>query len=390
MKAEEQLPRKKRPSGRRRRGNGEGSIYQRADGTWCATYSSGYDVQGKRKRRTIFAETKKAVQNKLHKAFREVVAGTSVEPHRLTVGEYLDRWLTGAAKTAVKPTTYANYEGVIRNHLKPHLGGVPLLKLNVLQVQGLYSAMDRAGKSAETIRLTHAVLRRALKQAVRSRLVPYNVCSDVDRPRVAKAEIAPLNTEQAVALLDAADNDRLGALFTLALATGMRLGELLGLQWAEVDFDAGVIMVTHTLTELNGKLFLSEPKTAKGRRRIDMPQIAIEALRDHRLAMQREGYENIPWVFCNTRGGPLRRSHFHQQTFKPLLKKANLPDIRFHDLRHTSATLLLSVGTHPKVVQERLGHSQISVTMDTYSHVLPTMQLDAANKLDKLLRAKPK
>ncbi len=370
----------------KRRGCGEGSIYQRTNGTWCATYSAGYNEKGKRKRRTIFGKTKQAVQNKLHKLLSEVAAGTPVEPHRMTVGEFMDRWLTGAAKTVVKPTTYANYEGVIKNHIKPHLSGVPLQKLAVIHIQGLYSAMARDGKSAETIRLTHAVLRRALKQGVRWRLIPYNVCADVDRPRVAKADIAPLNAEQVAKFLKVTEHDRHSALFTLAIAAGMRSGELFGLQWPDVDLKAGVIMVTHTLTELQGKLFLTEPKAAKGRRCINLPAVAIEALKKHRKQMRAEGHDDVPWVFCDTQGGPLRRSHFRERVFKPLLKKAGLPDIRFHDLRHTSATLLLSAGVHPKIVQERLGHSQISVTLDTYSHVLPTMQLEAADKLDSILR----
>ena len=144
-------------------------------------------------------------------------------------------------------------------------------------------------------------------------------------------------------------------------------------------------MVRRALIEVGGRLHLVEPKTARSRRRIDLPQMAIAALERHRAAMLAEGKGAVAWVFCNTKGGPLRRSHFHRQTFKPLLKRAELPDIRFHDLRHTSATLLLSAGVHPKVVQERLGHSQISVTLDTYSHVLPTLQREAAGKLDGIL-----
>jgi integrase len=133
------------------------------------------------------------------------------------------------------------------------------------------------------------------------------------------------------------------------------------------------------------KLLSSKSANARSRRRIDLPQIVIEALKKHRQTMIDWGWSDTPWVFCNVRGGPQRRSHFHSSVFKPLLKKAGLPDIRFHDLRHTSATLLLSAGVHPKVVQERLGHSQISVTLDTYSHVLPTLQREAADKLDQVL-----
>jgi integrase len=143
------------------------------------------------------------------------------------------------------------------------------------------------------------------------------------------------------------------------------------------------------LSEVGGELFTAEPKTAKGRRRIDLPKIAVAALWQHKARMLADGFAAVEWVFCNTVGGPLRRSHFHANHFKPLLRKAKLPAIRFHDLRHTSATLLLAAGVHPKIVQERLGHSQISVTLDTYSHVLPTMQLEAASRLDQLL-ATPK
>jgi integrase len=143
--------------------------------------------------------------------------------------------------------------------------------------------------------------------------------------------------------------------------------------------------VCRILLEVNGKLLVSEPKTAKSRRSVTLPQVAITALWDHKAKLLSEGLGSAPWVFCNTQGGPIHRSHFHSYWFKPLLKRAGLPDIRFHDLRHTSATLLLSAGVHPKIVQERLGHSQISITLDTYSHVLPTMQREAAEKLNRFL-----
>ena len=372
---------------RKRRGNGEGSLYQRADGTWCATISVGYDSQGKRKRRTIFGESKQDVQNKLAKLANEVAHQRDIEPQRIKLGEYLDRWLKDAAKSRVRETTFANYERVVKNYIKPHLGGVPLAKLTAFQIHGMYSTLDQAGKSAETIRLTHAVLHRALKQAVRWRLIPFNMAADVDRPRSSKTDIAPLNAEQVSTLLKNAKGDRLEALYVLAVTAGMRLGELLGLQWADVDLKGRAIMVQHALQELNGTLKLAEPKTARGRRRIDIPQVAVAALIQHKARLLKEGLAGVSWVFPNLSGGPWRRSHLHFKEYKPLLKRAGLPAIRFHDLRHTSATLLLSQGVHPKVVQERLGHSQISVTLDTYSHVLPTMQLEAAGKFDQMLKA---
>ena len=375
---------------RKRRGHGEGSIYQRADGRWCATISVGYSESGKRRRRTVFGTTKPDVQEKLRLVATEISHSPDIEPQRIKVGEYLDRWLRDAAKPKVRESTHYNYNRVIKTHIKPQLGGVLLAKLTPIQIHAMYATLQREGKSPETIRLTHAVLHRALKQAVRWRLVPYNVSSDVERPKVVKSDITPLNSEQAAAFLEAARGDRLEAVFVLAVTTGMRLGELFALQWPDVDFGTKSLTVRHSLQELNGKLSLTEPKTAKGRRRIDLPDMAVEALLRHQKKMAAEGFEDVTWVFCNNSGGALRRSHFHYSDFKPILIVAKLPDIRFHDLRHTSATLLLSLGIIPKVVQERLGHSQISVTLDTYSHVLPTMQREAAGKLNQLLRPKAK
>ena len=171
---------------RKQRGHGEGSIYQRANGQWCATISVGYDNNGKRKRRTIFGETKPAVQEKLRLLANDVTHMRGIEAQRIKVGDYMDRWLKDAAKGRVRPTTFANYERVVKNHIKPFLGGLQLAKLTALNIHGMYSSMAQAGKSAETIRLAHAVLHRALKQAVRWHLISYNMSADVDRPKTEK------------------------------------------------------------------------------------------------------------------------------------------------------------------------------------------------------------
>jgi integrase len=374
----------------RRRGNGEGSIYQRNDGRWEAIINVGYNAQGKRLRRSVYGLTKKEVQDKLTGLQSRKLDGTLGEPTKLNMAKFLERWLEDSARPTIRATTYVNYKGMIKNHITPRIGGVALTKLTPAHVQGLYSEMERNKSSARLRQLAHAVLHRALKQAVKWGMIPRNVCDAVDPPRVPKADIHALTSEQVAVLLESANGDRLEALYLLAVASGMRLGEMLGLQWSDVDLDAGSVTIRHTLSELNGVLTLTEPKTAKSRRRVELPDIAVSALLQHRKRMLAEGHAASPWVFCNLHGGPLRRSHFHRQDFKPLLRRAKLPDIRFHDLRHTSATLLLSQGVHPKIVQERLGHSQISVTMDTYSHVLPTMQREAAGKMNAILSAKPK
>jgi integrase len=370
---------------RKRRGYGEGSIHERPDGMWRATISVGYGANGKRKRRDFYGKTKREVQDELTKLQNQKMHGTLVAPSRLTVSTFLEQWVEDVARVTVRATTYSNYKGVIKNHVSKHVGGIVLQRLEPNHVQAMYSAMEKDGASAETRRLVHAVLRRSLKQALKWGLVIRNVCDAVDPPRVSKRDIHALSPEQVCKLLAAAAGNRLEAIYPTAVGTGMRLGELFGLQWSDVDLGSRKISVRHTLTELNGNLTLSEPKSAKGKRMVELPQRVVNALHEHRKRSLAEGFGSVPWVFCNQHGGPLRRSHFHAQLFKPLLRRAGLPDIRFHDLRHTSATLLLLQGVHPKVVQERLGHAQISLTLDTYSHVLPSMQKDAASRLDAML-----
>lgn len=371
-----------------RRGNGEGTIYERPDGTWAAQLSLGYDENGKRKRRMVYGKTKKEVQDKLTKLQSAKLDGTLTEPTRVTVAEYLDRWLDDSVKLTTRGNTYGDYKSVVNCHVKPQIGGIGITKLTPIHVQGFYSELARKGMSARRRQIVHAVLHRALKQAVKWGLVPRNVCDAVDPPRVPRKTIVPLKPEQVTALLKAAEDDRLYALYVLAVTGGMRQGELLALQWPDIDFDAKMVSIRHTLIEVQGKVEISEPKTDKSRRRVSIPQIAVDALIARRKQAVAEGHAASPWVFCDSQGGFLRKSNLVNRSFKPLLKAAELPPIRFHDLRHTSATLLLLQGVHAKVVQERLGHSTIGMTLDTYSHVLPALESQAADKFDSLLGKK--
>jgi integrase len=379
--------RKKRSTARR--GNGEGSISQRPDGRWRADISMGFDpTTGKRLRRTVYGWTKKEVQDELTKLQGQKTGGTLLPVNKMTLGEFLTTWLEETARPNIRAATYECYESTIRLHISPKIGGVKLDKVTPAHIQGLYSALERDKVSCYKRRHCHAVLHRALKQAVKWRTLSWNACDAVEAPRVNRSEVNPLTPEQSDTLLAAAKGDRLEALYFTGLTTGMRLGELFGLQWSDVDLEAGVITVRHALQERKGKLTLGEPKTAKSRRRVELSPMAVDALHEHRRRQLKAGHLASGYVFTNTEGNPLRRSHFHRYSFKPLLKKAKLPDIRFHDLRHTSATLLLLGGMNPKIVSERLGHSQIGITLDIYSHALPTLQKEAANCFDRLLTAR--
>lgn len=243
------------------------------------------------------------------------------------------------------------------------MGKSKLDRLSALQLQTFYRTKLDSGLSPRTVQIIHATLHKALKQAVRWQLIPRNVTEAVEPPKADKKEIKPLDEKQAKRLLKAARGNKLEALYVLAVTTGMRKGELLGFQWKDVDLDSGTLGVNRTI--FGG--VVSPPKTAKSRRSIKLSKSALVALTNHERTDE--------WVFCTSVGTTISVHNLHNRSWKPLLKAAGLPlTTRFHDLRHTCATLLLTKDVHPKIVQDLLGHSSISTTLDTYSHVLPNMQ----------------
>ena len=364
---------------RKRRGRGEGSIYQRADGTWCASASAGYDGNGKRQRHTAYGKTKAEAQERLQELQRDGLP----DAKGMRVGDYLDRWLETHVKSTLAPTTYRRYEQVVRLHLKPHIGRLKLSDAKPVHIEHLYKSQKKAGSSDRNREMSGVILQKAMKHAVRLGLMTSNPCPDIAKPRPEKREMKVWDHSQAVLFLNAAKSDRLHALYVLALNTGMREGELFALAWSDIDFAQSRLQVRRTLEELDGKVRLKEPKTPHSRRQIDLPRVATDALQDHRKRMLAEGNAAAP-VFCDSGGGYLRRPNVARRSFKPLMQQAAVPTIRFHDLRHTAATLLLLMGENPKVVSERLGHASIEITLNIYSHVLPTMQKEAARKLDEL------
>lgn len=371
---------------RRRRGNDEGTVFQRKDGRWVAAVS-GVDGRGRVYR---YGKTRAEAAAKLTKALKAVQDGLPIPGERQTVGQYLEAWLEDSAKPTIRPATYDSYACLVRMHLVPELGHVPLAKLTPQQVQALLNRKLASGLAPRRVAMIRGVLRTALNQALRWGRVARNVATLVSPPRASHFEVRPLDPAQARAFLEAVRGDRLEALYTVALAIGLRQGEALGLRWDDVDLDAGVLHVRHALQRIDGRPQFVEPKSARSRRTIVLPNLVGDALRVHRvrqteqrLAVGGEWEEN-GFVFTTAFGRPLNDSNVTHM-FQRHLARAGLPRQRFHDLRHACASLLLAQGVSPRVVMELLGHSQITLTLNIYSHVMLGLQADAAARMHALL-----
>jgi integrase len=373
----------------RKRGNGEGSITKRDDGRWMARYTV-RTIKGP-KRRTVYGRTRAEASVKLARAMADRDGGLIFDAGSLTVGDYLDRWLSNSVKDTVRERTYERYEEIIRLHVKPALGRLKLKALTPAHVQDFYRDRLDNGLSPATVQKIHASLHKALSQAVSWSLVPRNAGEAVRAPRPAPKEMRPLSPDEARRLLETAAGDRLEALYVLAIHTGMRQGELLGLKWENVDLAANAIRVRHTLLRTKGRVILGEPKTKKSHRTVRLTGAASRALEEHLerqlKVMERleDLYRDQGLVFTTEVGTHINPSNLRKRSFAPLLHKAGLPRLRFHDLRHTCATLLLSKNIHPKYVQELLGHATVSITLDTYSHVLPGMGNQVADAMEDVL-----
>jgi integrase len=363
-----------------RRGNGEGTITRRKDGRWEGRYT----IQTTRgpKRKVVYGKTRKEVADKLAKGLADQGQGLAFDADKLMLGEYLDRWLAESVNGSVKPITYEQYQQQVRVHIAPALGRVKLKALTPAHLQSFYQAKLNAGMASSSVRFMHAVAHRALKQAHRWRLVHENVAAATDSPKPRPNEIRPLDAEQTKRLLDSASEagDDLEALYVVAVTAGLRIGELLGLRWEDVDLERGTMHVRRILSRAKSGPRFTTPKNGKGRS-ITLTRRAVEALRSHRKRQNevrlRSGsaWQDDGLVFASVKGTPLTRDTVDRRSFKPLLERARLPrSTRLHDLRHTCATLLLSRGVHPTFVQELLGHATVAMTLDRYSHVLPGMR----------------
>jgi integrase len=331
-----------------------------------------YEVNGKRK--YVSGKTRAEVSKKLTKAIAERDAGLAFDAEGLTVGEYLTRWLDTVRGT-VKDNTWSGHEINVRVHLCPVLGSTKLDKLNPFQVQSLYRRKLDDGRSPASVLKVHSILSKALKVAVRWRLIPLNPCADVTPPRPPRADVQALEVQQVRTLLAAAEDTDLYALWVVLATTGTRIGEALALQWDDVDLAARTLRVSGTLTR-NG---IGSVKTATSRRTIKLPKMTVDALKeDHR--------NGSGFVFSTCKGTSINVCNLRNRIWKPLLIKAGLPtDTHIHALRHSAITLLLSRGVPVKVVSEMAGHADVSITIAVYQSVLPHMQDGAADTMDDAL-----
>lgn len=397
---------------RKRRGRGEGAVFERDDGQWVGSVSLGYNESGKRKRRTVYGATKKEVLDKLDRLRGDARVGNLPDAGGMTVGQLLDRWLL-SSKSKTETRTYEERDRVVRNHLRPRLGGVKLAKVTALHVEGLYAEMARDGVGASTVRHAADMLGAALSHACKLKLIPFNPVAAVSKPKEPAREMLFLTPEQVKILLTAALGQRCWPLLVLALATGCRQGELLALTWEDIDLHKGTLTVRRSLAQTDQGFEVKEPKTAASRRTVALPDLAVSVLTQHKAAMLKAGLLSAP-VFCTRQGGYLHK-HNVLRSLRCVIRRANTPPgkinkggrprkgaaprrmepfellnliparLRFHDLRHTVASVLLSQGQSVRAVSQRLGHSNPALTLRIYAHCMPSDDAQLAAGLNRLL-----
>jgi integrase len=373
----------------KRRGRGEGEIRLRPDGRWEARLRVD-SPNGTQVRRSIYGSTRAAVAHELRGLQQAADQGHALTDARTTVGSFLNRWLVEVVQPAREFATWRGYETNIRLHIIPTIGSIPLVRLQPVDVQRMINQLQGNGLAPRTVQYAHATLRAALGVALRWGLVSRNVATLIEPVSVPLREVEPFSPDEVRRVLDAAATHRLAAFFTAAMAIGLRPSEALALTWTDVDLDARVLRVRRALERTPDGYAFKEPKSRTSRRTIALPQVCVESLTAHRRRQAAErlaagmGWLPLDLVFSTGSGGPLSRTEMSRQ-FTKLLVAARVPHRRLYDCRHTAATLLLAQGVAPRVVMETLGHSSFSLTMDTYTHVLPSLLRDAADAIDRAL-----
>ncbi|MCL2579560.1 MAG: site-specific integrase [Oscillospiraceae bacterium] len=358
--------------------------------TWQIIIDKGEDPKtGKRNRESITIKgTKKEAEIILNEKLTEYNRGTYIERSKLTVGQHLADWMKTYAEPSLAPNTVRGYKVNIDKHTLPHIGNIELQKLTPVQVQDMYKKLEAGGLCPRSVQYVHATLRKALDRAYKMRLVSLNAAEFASPPKQIKPKVEVYNQTEVQTLLGAAKGTDMEVPVNLVVSLGLRRGEVLALKWEDVDFAKGTVAINRSLSNVGGETFFDTPKTAAGIRALSLPEALIALLKAHKgrqaepKLLLGEGYENNDLVCCRLDGQMINPGSF-SHAFSDFLERSKLRHIRFHDLRHTNATLMLQYGVPAKVASARLGHANIKITLDTYTHVLPEMQQDAADKLNE-------
>lgn len=356
---------------------------------WFYMLDLGKDEKGKRKQKKKSGfKSEREAKKALTLAQADVYKGTYLEPSKMPFRQYLDEWFN-TKKKSISRQTIDVYRLYLDKYIIPFLGDITLTDLKTIHINKFINNMHDRDYSASTIKKAMNIIKNALEHAIDTELINKNIAKKATLPKENKVEITVWNEEEVNSFLKVAKQHRHYPIFYLALTTGMRQGEILGLRWRDIDFYNHSLTINQVLSH-DGKEMIKGAKTKTSNRTIDLSDSTIKILKTHKKIIIQEklnsiGYQDFDLVFCTPIGTPVHPSNLRNRTFNKLIEKAKIPKIRFHDLRHTHATLLLSKGVNIKVISERLGHSNIRITLDTYSHMLPTMQKDAIEKLDSMI-----
>ncbi|PTM59270.1 site-specific integrase [Desmospora activa] len=364
--------------------------------TWSFTLDIGKDAQSKRKQKTKGGfKTKKDAERACNELINQINRGEYFEPTQATLKEFLHEWLESSAKPSLRPGTLDTHQIVIGKHIIPELGNIKLTNLTPVHIQKFYSNKLAADLSAEYVRYMHSILRNSLGQAVKWQMISKNPAELVTPPKITGKEKTTWTIEEANQFLRyVAENDeRFFISYLLAIHTGMRQGEILGLRWKDCDLDNNRLSVIQTLCRTSKGLIFQEPKTKGSKRVIALTDEIVATLKKYKATQNRHklllgtAYEDHDLLVCTLEGKPIHPRNL-QRHFHRMIQQAEVPKIRFHDLRHTHASIMLQLGEHPKIVSERLGHSRTSITLDIYSHVIPNLQAEAAKKFGDAMKGK--
>ena len=377
----------------KRRANGEGNLRKRKDGRWEGRYTAGHDPEtGKVIYRNVLGRTQAEARAKLKAAIETAKAVDPVKSKKYTVGQWMDEWFENYAKVKVRPSSHQTYRGYIDNHIKPNIGKLPLEKLTSLELQKLYKKLltkgqvDRLeskgqpkGLSPKTVRNIHQILASAMKLAREQKLIASDPTEGCALPKLEHREMKTLPVEQLTSFLREAKESGVFELYYVELATGLRRGELLGLKWEDIDLEHGELWVKRQVARINGEVVEAPLKTKNAYRTLPLSEDTIQLLKE-----QKKKVGSSPWVFPSPTGGPISPDSVVNMLHR-VLKRAGLSRIRFHDLRHTFATLALQNGVDIKTVSGMLGHYSAGFTLDTYAHVTTSAQKEAARAMGKVL-----